>query len=116
MSVARASGGSIAMKQNWQAFTQVRMPSKRTSVKSTPQSCPGSRQSWQGVEVPSRGSKTMRSQTPPSASQRQSMMSRGETPLTESMRMPGSMPASQAGLPSSTAATQAPLACGLVEA
>ena len=116
MSVARASGGSIDMKQNWQAFTQVRMPSKRTSVKSMPQSWPGSRQSSQELVVPSRGSKTSSSQQAPSASQRQSMRSRGSTPPTRAMRMPGSIPASQAGLPSSTDCTQAPASRGLVEA
>ena len=114
--MARASGGSIAMKQNWQAFTQVRMPSKRTSVKSMPQSWPGSRQSSHALTVPSRGSKTSSSQVPPSASQRQSMRSRGTTPLTRSTRMPGSIPASQAGLPSSTAETHAPRERSRVEA
>ena len=50
------------------------------------------------------------------ASQRQEMMSVSLAPLTESMRMPGSSPASQAGLPSSTNLIQAPSARSLVEA
>ena len=96
------------MKQKTQAFRHVRMPSKSTSVNSMPQSSPGSRTSSQEAVVPSVGSKTSRSHQPPSASQRQS--------LTVTIRMPGSMPASQAGLPSSTRATQAPSAWGRVEA
>ena len=98
------------MKQKTQAFTHVRMPSKSTSVNSMPQSSPGSRSSSQGVVVWSRGSKTSSSHQPPSASQRQSMMSRGSTPFTVTTRIPGSIPAAQAGLPSSTLATQAPSA------
>ena len=104
------------MKQKTQALRHVRMPSKSTSVNSMPQSSPGSRSSSQEAVVPSVGSKTSRSHQPPSASQRQSMMSLGSAPLTVTIRMPGSMPASQAGLPSSTRATQAPSAWGRVEA
>ena len=107
------------MKQNLQAFTQVRMPSKRTSVNSMPQSCPGSRTSSTstGSPSPSPGSSTTsRTATGPSASQRQAMRSVSGTPFTLSMRMPGSIPTSQAGLPSSTLSTNAPMARSRVEA
>ena len=43
LSEARASGGSMLMKQKMQPFTQVRTPSNRTSVNSMPQSSPASR-------------------------------------------------------------------------
>ncbi len=108
------------MKQNWHALTQVRMPSNSTSVNSTPQSCPASRSSVHrnapdSSPMPS-GTKTSSSATSSDASQRQSMMSRRACPFTRSTLMPGSSPASQAGLPSSTDLIQAASAWGLVEA
>ncbi len=103
--------GSMAMKQKTQALRQVRMPSNSTSEKARPQSWPGPRsrvQAQASSEPSSPTTATSRSTEAPSASQRQVMMSSRGTPFTASTRMPGSSPASHAGLPSSTEATQAP--------
>ena len=96
------------MKQNTQALTQVRIPSKTASLNVSPQSSPGKRSSTQEAIVLSDGSKTSSSTSSSSASHSHTIISVKGSRLTRDTYMPGSIPASYAGESGRTAVTSAP--------